>query len=129
MSINSSIISPKSIVVIGASNILTKPGGKLVKNLLDGQFSGPLYAVNPKEDSVQGIQTFKSVNDLPEVDLAILAIPPHPCKEAIKVLAKQKNTKGFIIISAGFSEGDDEGKRIETEMGQIKVGVCSRRRE
>ena len=116
MSVNSSIISPKSIVVIGASNILTKPGGKLVKNLLDGAFNGPLYAVNPKEDSVQGIKTYKEVEQLPEVDLAILAIPPKPCLAAIEVLTKQKNTKGFIIISAGFSEGDEEGSRIENEI-------------
>lgn len=103
-------------MVIGASNNLSKPGGKLVKNLLDGGYKKPLYAVNPREEKVQGIATYNDVQQLPEVDLAILAIPPKPCLDAIKVLCEDKNTKAFIIISAGFSEGDEVGKRIEDEI-------------
>ena len=111
--LHSAIINPKSIVVIGGSNSQSKPGGKIVTNLLTGTFSGDLYVVNPKEHEVQGLKCYKSVADLPEVDLAILAIPAKFCLNAVVHLSEQKNTRGFIIISAGFGESDEVGKELE----------------
>lgn len=67
--INQQLINPKSIVVIGASNDVTKPGGKVVKNLIDNHFSGKLYCTNPKETEIQGIKCYQNPADLPEVDL------------------------------------------------------------
>src|SRR5680860_834967 len=90
--INEKLLNPESIVIVGASNAITKPGGKIVKNLIDNQFSGKLYAVNPKESMVQGIPVISQVEDLPPVDLAVLAIPARFCLHAVKVLAEQKNT-------------------------------------
>jgi acetyltransferase len=72
--INPKLLTPGSIVVVGASNDIHKPGGKVLKNLLDSNFKGDVFAVNPKEDEVQGIKCFKNVEDLPDVDCAILAI-------------------------------------------------------
>ena len=77
--INEKILNPESIVIVGASNNISKPGGKIVKNLIDHGFRGDLYAVNPKEKSVQEITTFNNVEDLPAVDLAVLAIPAQFC--------------------------------------------------
>jgi acetate---CoA ligase (ADP-forming) len=114
--IHQKLINPGSIVVVGASNDTKKPGGKMLKNLLDNGFKGELFAVNPREESVQGIRSYKSVNDLPDVDLAILAIPARFCSETVSVLAFQKNTKAFIIISAGFSEEGEEGKELEQQI-------------
>ena len=54
--INPKLINPKSIVVCGASSDIHKPGGKALKNLLESAFKGEVYAVNPKEDEVQGIK-------------------------------------------------------------------------
>ena len=59
--LNRQLLSPASIVVVGSSNNITKPGGKILKNLLEHEFSGQLYAVNPNDQSVQGVQTFGSV--------------------------------------------------------------------
>ncbi len=122
--LHSSLINPKSIAVIGGSNNSSKPGGKVLTNLLAGSFSGDLYVVNPKEKEVQGITCFGSVNELPKVDLAILAIPARFCLDAVIKLSEQKNTRGFIIISAGFGESDEHGKQLETQIAnQInKVG-------
>jgi acetyltransferase len=122
--LHSKLTHPKSIAVIGGSNNIHKPGGKLVENLLKGDFPGNLYVVNPKETVVQGIPCVKSISELPDVDLAILAIPAKYCTEAVKQLSEEKNTRGFIIISAGFSEGDDEGKAIEENISEQvnKVG-------
>lgn len=114
--INNELIYPKSIAVIGASNDTKKPGGKLLKNIVDGNYSGSLYAVNPKEGSVQGISCYKDVNLLPETDLAFLAIPAKFCPATIKLLAEKKKTKAFIVISAGFSEESNEGAKLEAEM-------------
>ena len=113
------LIAPKSIVVIGASNNTSKPGGKLLKNLIDNNFKGDLWVVNPNESEVQGIKSFSRPEDLPKVEMAVLAIPAHACVHAVEVLAEQKGTKGFIIISAGFSEESEEGRILEQKIVQI----------
>ena len=121
--INEKLIHPESIVVVGGSNHLNKPGGKLIMNLVGHGFAGDLFVVNQKENVIQGIPSFPSVRDLPDVDLAILAIPAPSCLESIEMLVKEKNTRAFIVISAGFSEVSTEGKRIENEMAAIVNSV------
>ena len=117
--INEKLLHPESIAVIGASNNTSKPGGKTIKNLIDNHYQGKLYAVNPKESKVQGIPSFASVEELPSVDLAILAIPAKLCLDAVRTLTEQNDTKAFIIISAGFGEMNEEGKRLEKAMAEI----------
>jgi acetyltransferase len=114
--INQQLINPRSIVVIGASNDVTKPGGKVVKNLLDNHFSGKLYCTNPKETEIQGIKCYQNPADLPEVDLAILAIAAKYCPSTVELLAKTKNTRAFIIFSAGFHEESEEGAKLEKQI-------------
>jgi acyl-CoA synthetase (NDP forming) len=117
--INEKLLHPVSIVIVGASNDISKPGGKIVKNLIDHGFRGELFAVNPKETRVQGVSCFHRVEDLPQVDLAVLAIPAPLCLHAVTVLAEQKNTKAFIIISAGFGEIDEAGKQMATSIARV----------
>jgi len=107
------LLDPKSIVVCGASSDIHKPGGKALKNLLESPFQGPVYAVNPKETEVQGVKCYAKVDDLPQVECAILCIAAKFCAQTVDVLAKEKGCKGFIIISAGFSEENAEGAAIE----------------
>jgi acetyltransferase len=107
------LLNPKSIVVCGASSDIHKPGGKALKNLLESPFQGPVYAVNPKETEVQGVKCYAKVDDLPQVECAILCIAAKFCAQTVDVLAKEKGCKGFIIISAGFSEENAEGAAIE----------------
>ncbi len=107
------LLNPRSIVICGASSDIHKPGGKALKNLLESNFKGPVYAVNPKETEVQGIKCYAKVEDLPQVDCAILCIAAKFCAQAVDVLTQQKGTKGFIIVSAGFSEENAEGAAIE----------------
>lgn len=107
------LINPKSIAVVGASNNVQTPGGRVLKNLLDHNFKGELFAINPKETEVQGVKCFQNIKDIPAVDVAIIAIAAKFTLDTIKILVKEKNTKGFIIFSAGFSEKDEEGKRLE----------------
>ena len=111
--INPKLLNPQSIVVCGASSDIHKPGGKALKNLLESAFKGQVYAVNPKETEVQGVKCYAKVDDLPQVDCAILCIAAKFCAQTVDVLTQQKGTKGFIIISAGFSEENEEGAAIE----------------
>ncbi len=117
--ITKELINPQSIVVVGGSNDIRKPGGKALKNLIDQEYKGKLYVVNPKADEVQGIKSYRDVNLLPQVDLAILAIPAQFCPDTMEILAKEKGTKGFIVFSAGFSEESEEGARLEKRMVEI----------
>lgn len=114
--ITSQLIDPKSIVVVGASNDVTKPGGKILKNLIDNHFKGELFAVNPKETVIQGINCHATVADLPQVDLAILAIAARFCPETVEILASQKSTRAFIILSAGFHEESEAGALLEHQI-------------
>lgn len=116
--INPKLLNPKNIVVIGASQDIQKPGGKVLKNLLESNFGGTVFAVNPKETTVQGIQCYSKVEDLPQVDCAILAIAAKYCPSTVKVLAHEKNTGGFIILSAGFSEENSIGAQFEKEIAE-----------
>lgn len=115
--VNNQLINPRSIVVVGGSNNIQKPGGKVLKNLIDYHFKGQLYVVNHKENEVQGIKSYADIKELPTpIDLAILAIPAKFCSETVDILAYQKETKAFIILSAGFSEESSEGAEIEEKI-------------
>ena len=114
--LNNQLINPRSIVVVGASNDVKKPGGKILKNILDGKFKGDIFVVNPGDKQIQGLDSYQKAEDLPQVDLAILAIPAKFCPAAIEVMAQQKNTRAFIVLSAGFSEAHENGRMLEERM-------------
>ena len=118
-----SLLYPKSIVVIGGSNDLHKPGGAVLRNLLESHFEGDLFVTNLKETEVQGIKSFMDPAELPQVDLAIIAIAAKFIPDTVELLANQKNTKGFIVLSAGFSEENQEGKLLEKRLVEI-VDAC-----
>ena len=111
--INKQLLQPESIVVIGGSNNKHKPGGAVVRNLLDGGYSGTLRILNPKEDEVQGIKAFHDLKELPPTDLAILVVAAKYCPDYVDYLAAEKNVRAFIIVSAGFSEETHEGALLE----------------
>jgi acetyltransferase len=117
--INQELLNPKSIAIIGGSNNVHKPGGAVVRNLLSGGYSGTLRIVNPKEDEVQGIKVFHDARELPPTELAILVVAAKYCPEYVELLAKEKQTRAFIIISAGFSEETHEGAVLEQKILDI----------
>lgn len=110
------LIHPNSIVVVGASNNIHKPGGAILRNLIAGGFAGNLLAVNPKEAEVQGVKAFADVSELPNTELAILAIPAPMCPAVVEELAAKKRTRAFIILSAGFGEETSEGALLENKI-------------
>ena len=111
--INRELLAPQSIAIIGGSNNVHKPGGAIVRNLLQGGYQGTLRIVNPKEDQVQGIKVFHDIKELPPTEMAVLVIPAKFCPDTVELLAKEKQTRAFIIISAGFGEETKEGGVLE----------------
>ena len=120
--INRELLQPESIVVIGGSNNVHKPGGAIVRNILNGGYDGTLRIVNPKETQVQGIKVFHDISELPPTELAILVIPAKMCPDAAEMLAKEKGVRAFIIISAGFGEETKEGAQYEQRI----LDTCER---
>ena len=120
--INKQLLHPESIVVIGGSNNVHKPGGAVVRNLLSGGYEGVLRIVNPKEDEVQGIKVFHDAKELPPTDLAILVVAAKFCPQYVDYLASEKEVRAFIIISAGFGEETHEGAVLEQQI----LDTCER---
>ncbi len=120
--INKQLLEPESIVVIGGSNNCHKPGGAVVRNLVSGGYKGTLRIVNPKEDEVQGIKAFHDARELPQTDLAILVVAAKFCPDYVELLAAEKKTRAFIIISAGFGEETKEGAVLEQKV----LDTCER---
>ena len=106
--ITTQLLRPESIVVVGASNNVHKPGGAILKNLINGGYQGELRAVNPKEKEVQGVPAFADVKDLPDTDLAVLAVPAALCPDIVETLAGTKQTRAL-----SYSLPDLERKRMK----------------
>ena len=120
--INKELLNPKSIVVIGGSNNVHKPGGTVVRNIINGGYSGTLRIVNPKEDEIQGIKAYHDAKELPPTDLAILVVAAKYCPSYVEYLASEKHVRAFIIISAGFGETTPEGEKLEQQI----LSTCER---
>lgn len=113
------LINPRSIVVVGASDNILKPGGSVLHNLITGSFDKELYAVNSRGGTIQGVKAYKSIEDIPQTDLAIISIPAKQCIDTVDFLAKKKGVKAFIVFSAGFSEESEKGAVMEKELARV----------
>ena len=110
------IFSPRSVAVIGATEKEDSVGRTLLWNLITNPFGGTVFPVNPKRSNVMGIRAYPSLTDVPEqVDLAVV-VTPAPTVPAIIEEAVQKGVKGAIIISAGFKEIGEEGRKLEEQI-------------
>jgi 4-hydroxybutyrate---CoA ligase (ADP-forming) len=110
-------LSPRSIAVIGASE---RPGvGRAIfSNIING-YEGKIYPITPSNPVVFGIKAYKSVLDVPEdIDLAVI-VTPNKIIPAVMEEAGKKKIKAIIIISAGFKEVNEEGAKLEKEVGDI----------
>lgn len=125
---------PKGVAVIGASHSPEKLGYQVVRNLVKGGsfslpylkgFSGKIFPVHPKANEILGLKCYPSVKKIPErVDLAIICIPAKFVPEAVRECAEKK-VKGINIISAGFGEAGEKGKKLQEEFLKIakKAGI------
>jgi acetyltransferase len=116
---------PKSIAVIGASNKPLTIPYRIIQNLIDYGFKGPIYPVHPKEPFVKNFPAYKAVTEVPgPVDLAHIIVRRDLVPATIEQCA-QKGVKGVVVNTSGFSETGPEGKVLEDQLRDLgrKLGV------
>jgi len=110
------LFNPHSVAVIGASDNPLKWGNWISKSLLESEWKGHVHLVNAKGGTVCGKETYPRISDIREpVDLALIGIPAAFVPDTIRQCVK-KRVKGIIIITAGFAESGEEGKKLEQEL-------------
>lgn len=120
------LFNPRSIAIIGASSNPEKIGYRIVKNIVDKNFKGKLYPINPKGGQILGLPIYKSIDELPNgLDLAIFIIPSHTIIPSIKSCIA-KNTKFVMILTGGFREIGQDGVVLEKEVKNIIKGSQTR---
>lgn len=114
------LFAPRSIAVIGASEKEHSIGNHAMKNIVEhSKFEGRLYPVNPKQESVMGMQCYPDVASLPEpVDVIVVVIPAKGVRTAIEQ-AGEMGVKFAVILTSGFSEADEWGKAEEAALVEI----------
>jgi 4-hydroxybutyryl-CoA synthetase (ADP-forming) len=117
-------LSPQSIAVIGASE-KAGVGNAIFSNIVNG-YKGKIYPIHPSSSTVLGIKAYKSVLDVPEdIDLAVVATPNRIVPAVMEDIGKKK-IKGAIIVTAGFKEVDEQGARLEKDIGSIAKSYGTR---
>ena len=115
------IIRPRSVAVIGASDVPGKVGFTVLANLIGHGFQGPIYPINPKREQIQGLKTFADVASLPEtVDLAIVCTPAPTVPGLVRACGRA-GVLGMVVLSAGFREIGTAGRRLENQVMQAAV--------
>ncbi|SNT76634.1 acetate--CoA ligase family protein [Paracoccus seriniphilus] len=110
------LIAPRSVAVIGASEDVTRIGGRPIAAMLRAGYAGHILPVNPKRDTVQGLPCFASVDDLPMIpDAALIAVPAKLVPETIEALG-QKGCKAATLFSAGFAEVGEAGETAQRQL-------------
>lgn len=113
------LLSPRSVVVVGASDKPGALGASVVSNLDRNGFAGPVYLINPRRSEIAGRACLASIDDLPlDVDVAVLAIPRAGVLDAVRALAARR-CGAAIIFSAGFAEGGEQGLADQRELARI----------
>jgi len=113
------ILNPRRVAVIGASNKRGSVGYTVLRNLVTGGFSGVVYPVNPKNESVQGIQAYPDVAGLPHPpDLAVICTPAPIVPDLVDQCGKV-GTRGIAILSSGFREVGKEGMKLERQIQRL----------
>jgi acyl-CoA synthetase (NDP forming) len=113
------LMSPTSIATVGAGNNFMKMGTMHALSMIKDGFRGKVYPIHPREKRVLGLAAYPSVESLPEApDLAFLVVPSVRVVQLMEELGR-KGTKSAIIITAGFGETGEEGRRMQARLNEI----------
>lgn len=112
------LLSPRSVAVVGASDDPTRIGGRPVAYLKAGGFAGPVFPVNPKRETVQGLPAYPSLAALPQpVDVALLALPAAATLAAVEACAAS-GTGACVVFSSDFAETGPEGAALQHRLAE-----------
>jgi acetyltransferase len=110
------IFKPQAIAVVGASRRPGSIGREILHKLIEYDFHGKVFPVNPKADYIHSIKAFPRVSAIPDpVDMAIIVVPRDEVLAVVDDCSK-KGVKGLIVITAGFGETGEEGRKLEVEL-------------
>ena len=110
------LFKPRSIALVGASRQPNSIGAVLARNLLNGEFDGPVLPVNPHETSIHRVLAYSDLADLPLMpDLAVVATPPSTIPAIVDRLG-ELGTRGVVVISVGFAELGAEGRDLQQQV-------------
>ena len=113
------ILRPRSVALVGASRRADSIGGTLLRNLRRAGFTGPIYAVNPHADTVEGLPCWASVGAIGQrVDLAVIAVPAAAVLDVVRDCARA-GVRGVVVISAGFGEASAAGLQAQRELVEL----------
>ena len=114
-----SLFTPRSVALFGASDRADSVGGVVFKNLLNSGFKGKIYGINPKRETVQGEKAWASLDDIDEiVDLAVVATPAQSIPSIVEACG-ERGIRMMLILSAGFREIGPEGRRLEDRVTDL----------
>lgn len=114
-----SLFTPGSVALFGASDRVDSVGGVVFKNLLSSGFKGGIYGINPKRETVQGEKAWASLDDIEEtVDLAVVATPAKSIPAIVEACG-ERGIGMMLILSAGFREIGPEGRRLEDRVTDL----------
>ncbi|WP_454689707.1 acetate--CoA ligase family protein [Achromobacter aloeverae] len=112
-------LNPRSIAIVGASADENKIGGRPIRYLRLAGYAGPIYPINPKRDTIQGLKCYPSVTAVDgEVDLAIISVPAQEVLPAVEACVA-KRVGGVLIFSSGFSEVDEAGRVLQERIVRL----------
>jgi acyl-CoA synthetase (NDP forming)/RimJ/RimL family protein N-acetyltransferase len=113
------LLNPGSVAVVGASRTRDTVGQTLVRNLVMSGFTGPVYPVNPDAPAIAGVPAYPSLGEIPgPVDLAVVAVPAEAVRSVVLDCAA-KGVKGLVVVSAGFAEAGEAGRRLQSELVRL----------
>ncbi|UCH03646.1 MAG: CoA-binding protein, partial [Candidatus Thorarchaeota archaeon] len=113
------LFNPRSIAVIGASATEGKLGNDVVKNLIESEFEGRIYPVNPRGGEILGLKTYRNVSEIGgRLDVAVIVIPAKYVLPVVEECGK-KGVKALVVITAGFKEMGHEGQEAEKELIRV----------
>jgi acetyltransferase len=114
-----SLFTPESVVLYGASDRQDSVGGVVFRNLLSSGFKGRIYAINPRREEVQGEKAYPSLDKIEEmVDLAVVATPSQSIPDIVEECGEQ-GVRMMLILSAGFRETGARGRQLEDRVSQL----------
>lgn len=113
------LFEPKSVAIVGVSRNPIKFGSIILHNLLELGYQGKIFPINPYASEIRGLNCFPSIKEInEEVEVAIIAIPAFSVPQVLEECG-EKGVKGVIIISSGFREAGEEGKKRQKEIVNI----------
>jgi len=114
-----SFYKPKSVAIIGASSNPGKLSHGIIRNLVQGSYSGDIFPINPGSSEILGMTSYKTIENVPkDVDLAVIVLPANLIPEAL-ISCGEKGVRAAIIISGGFKEIGPSGAILEQQCAAI----------